>query len=382
MAKYTLPNERKRREYLAARDELLATLPQMSRRDFFRTAAKAAAAATVAWNGLPPHSFQLVNVAEAKEAGPKFTFAYVSDSHILDKGMNHRFIRACQKAVQDVNALDPQPDFVLFGGDLAQLGRAEELSIGQQILKDLKAPVRMMVGEHDWYFDMGEKWREMFGAPTYSFDHKGVHFIVLNSVIVEDYWTEPKMTPAERMQAMAQLDNPHGRPFTVGAEQREWLKQDLAKVNKQTPIIVFSHSPLYKYYRPWNFWTDDAEEVQKLLAPFAAVTVIHAHTHQPLTNRIKNMTFHGVLSTAWPWPYAPKGLPELTVQMVRADPFNQFDGCGYGEVTALENGQVNKRYDLWDRNPMDVTFERVSKGRKGMEELAALMKGNVSWPSY
>jgi Icc protein len=249
MAKYTLPKERARQEYEAERERWMAKLPQMNRRDFFRTAAQAAAAATVAWKGFPPHSFQLVKVAEAKETPPKFTFAYVSDSHILNKGMKHRFIRACQKAVQDVNALDPQPDFVLFGGDLAQLGQAEELSIGQQILKDLKAPVRMMVGEHDWYFDMGEKWREMFGAPTYSFDHKGVHFIVLNSVIVEDYWTEPKMTPMQRMLAMAQLDNPHGRPFTVGEAQRDWLTKDLAKVDKKTPLIVFSHSPLYKYYR-------------------------------------------------------------------------------------------------------------------------------------
>ena len=39
----------------------------------------------------------------------------------------------------------------------------------------------MMVGEHDWYFDLGEKWQEIFGQPTYSFDHKGVHFVVLRA---------------------------------------------------------------------------------------------------------------------------------------------------------------------------------------------------------
>ena len=26
-----------------------------------------------------------------------------------------------------------------------------------------------------------------------------------------------------------------------------------------------------------------------------------------LTNRIGNIDFHGFLSTAWPWPYAPTG---------------------------------------------------------------------------
>ncbi|GIW44071.1 MAG: serine/threonine protein phosphatase [Candidatus Binatia bacterium] len=382
MPKYTLPLERKKQEYLAERERFFQELPKLSRRDFFKTAAKAAAVATAFWKGFPPHSFQLIRVAEAKEAEPKFTFAYVSDTHILDKGLNHRFVRACQKAVDDVNALDPQPDFVLFGGDLAQLGKAEELTIGKQILDQLKAPVKMMVGEHDWYLDMGEKWREMFGEPTYSFDHKGVHFIVLNSVIVEDYWTEPKMTPMERMLAMAQLDNPNGRPFMVGEEQRDWLRQDLAKVNKKTPIVIFSHSPLYKYYRPWNFWTEDAEEVHKLLAPFETVTVIHAHTHQVLTHRLRNITFHGVLSTAWPWPYAPQGIPELTVQMVRADPFNQFDGCGWGSVSMRADGQADKHYVLWDRNPMTVTFDHVRRGKQGMAELAKAFQGRVDWPSY
>ena len=62
------------------------------------------------------------------------------------------------------------------------------------------------------------------------------------------------------------------------------------------------------------------------------MTVIHGHTHQLLTNRIGNIDFHGMLSTAWPWPYAPTGLPALTVQMNRADPFDPFDGCGDGRV--------------------------------------------------
>ena len=31
---------------------------------------------------------------------------------------------------------------------------------------------------------------------------------------------------------------------------------------------MFSHSPLYKYYKDWNFWTDDADEVQAILRPF------------------------------------------------------------------------------------------------------------------
>lgn len=331
----------------------------ISRREFMRLSATCAAGMAIT-----PSFF-----IDTGHAGEAFTFAYISDSHLLvtEHGKKHRFARAIAKAVEDVNALNPQPDFVLFGGDLAQLGKAEELEMGKEFLSKLKAPLRMMVGEHDWYLDMGEKWRQLFGEPTYSFEHKGVHFVVLNSVIVEDYWTGPGLTPMQRMLAMAQLDNPGGRPFTVGDAQRAWLKKDLAKVGKDTPVVIFSHSPLYKLYKNWNFWTDDAEEVHKILSPFEKVTVIHGHTHQVLTNRIKNISFHGVLSTAWPWPYAPKGTPVYTTKMNRSEPFNTFDGCGWGTVKMLPSGQADKTYMLWDRNPMTVTYAQLASKRPGKE---------------
>lgn len=328
-------------------------LGRLDRRAFMRLAGLSAGIAAA--KGLvPPHSFQLVDVAEAQGAPPKFSFAYISDTHLYPKKLNDRFVRAILRAVDDVNALDPQPDFVLFGGDLAQLGQKEELALGAQILEGLKAPVRMMVGEHDWFLDMGEYWKELFGPPSYSFDHKGVHFVTLMSVNEKDFWTARGMTPMQRMQTVAGLDNGLQSRFEVGPEGREWLRRDLEKVDRKTPLVVFSHSPLYKYYRPWNFWTEDADEVQALLRPFERVTVIHGHTHQMLSNQLGNISFHGMLSTAWPWPYAPEGLPRLTVQMNRADPFSQFDGCGDGRFDVAAQGAVDKLYNLWERHPVTV----------------------------
>ncbi len=327
-------------------------LPLISRRDFLKVAAS-----TTVLGSLGVFRVE----AATQKIGTPFTFAYISDSHLFVKRVNKRFIRAVEKAVHDMNSLDPQPDFILYGGDLAQLGKPGELELGKTLLDALKAPVKMMVGEHDWYLDMGKKWRELFGEDIYSFDHKGVHFVVLNSVIVEDYWTKPKLTPMERMLFMAQLDNPSGRPFMVGKEQRAWLKEDLSKIDRSAPLIVFSHSPLYKYYKPWNFWTDDAEQVQTILSEFDTVTVVHGHTHQLLLNQIGNITFHGMLSTAWPWPYAPEGVPKLTMQMDRADPFDQFDGCGDGTLDVLSSGQVNIRYNLWSRNPRVITYKDIAR---------------------
>ena len=350
--------------YYQERDELFRQLRGLDRRSFVKLSL--AAAAAVAAKGLAhPFSFMPIDVAyAATDAREPFRIAYISDSHLYERTVNDRFVRQLLRAVDDVNGLDPQPDFVLYGGDLAQLGRPGELTFGAQILKSIKAPVHMMVGEHDWYFDLGEKWRELFGQPTYSFDHKGTHVVVLNSVIEKDFWTARGMTPEQRMGTVAGLDNGIQRRFEVGDEQRAWLQKDLAKVPKSTPLIVFSHSPLYKYYRNWNFWTEDAEQVQAILKPFAHVTVIHGHTHQLVTNRIGNINFHGMLSTAWPWPYAPQGLPALTVQMNRPDPFDPNDGLGDGEVHIHPDGLADKVYNLWNRNPVQVSAAYVTSGGK------------------
>lgn len=351
--------------YYEERDALMRGLKNLDRRSFLKLSAAAAAAALAQGVTFNFHSFQPVRVAHAASgATADFTFAYISDSHLYQRDLNDRFVGQLLRAVDDINHLTPQPDFVLYGGDLAQLGQPLELELGAQILKNLKAPVRMMVGEHDWFLDMGEKWRGLFGESTYSFDHKGVHFVVLHSVMEDDFWTERGMTPTQRMQTVAGLDNGIQSRFKVGAEQRSWLDNDLRPYSNDAPIIVFSHSPLYKYYRPWNFWTDDAEDVQAILARFSRVAVVHGHTHQLLTNRIGNIHFHGMLSTAWPWPYAPEGLPALTVQMNRADPFNPNDALGDGSVRVNPDGLVDKLYNLWNRNPVQVASAYLTSAGK------------------
>ena len=355
--------------YMQEREALFRDLNNLDRRSFLKVSAAAMGAAVA--SGLTPyHSFQPVSVAQdavSSGGGESFRFAYISDSHLYEKRINDRFVRALLRAVEDVNNLDPQPDFVFYGGDLAQLGQPKELELGAQILKNVKAPMKMMVGEHDWYLDMGWKWRELFGKPTYSWDHKGIHFVTLNSVVERDFWSERGMKPMERMMTVAGLDNGVQSPFTVGNSQRRWLEKDLADYADDTPIIVFSHSPLYKLYKKWNFWTDDAEEVQAILKRFKRVVVIHGHTHQLLTNRIGNIHFHGMLATAWPWPYAPEGMPELTIEMNRPDPFNPNDGCGNGEVHVHADGLVDKVYNLWNRRP--ITVARAYTGSWGKQSV-------------
>ncbi len=333
----------------------------INRRDFIKGAGALAAGAC-----LP---VSLVELAFA-DRSQNFTFAYISDSHIQHIS-GTKFVRNWDRglirAVAEANLLTPKPDFVFYGGDLAQLGTKEELDHGAEIMSALRHKVHYVMGEHDYYLDLGEYWEKLFGPQYYSFDHKGVHFVVLNSILTYDKWTHERWpSAAQRMLEMAGLDNPNGSPFMVGEKQRQWLKGDLAKVDKKTPVVVLSHSPLQKIYKGWNFWTEDAEEIQALLKPFSKVTVLYGHVHQIQYNQIGNISFTSAMATAWPWPYpqsysqAASHLPKLTVPMNRADPFFERDATGWQFVN-LASGNADVSYTLYDNTERRVKFDPKTK---------------------
>ena len=328
----------------------------ITRRDFLKTA-----------GGLAAISCLPVSMVELAFADNKknFTFAYISDAHIQQIAgakFVHNWDRGLIRAVAETNLLNPKPDFVVFGGDLAQLGKKSELDHGAEMLAKLDYKLYSVMGEHDYYLDLGEYWSKLFGPQFYSWDHKGVHFITLNSVLTFDEWTHNRWPSAEqRMLEMAGLDNPNGSPFMVGEAQREWLRKDLEKVKQDTPIVLFSHSPIQKIYKGWNFWTDDAEEVQALLKPFPDVTVVYGHVHQIQYNQIDHISFHSVMATAWPWPYpktyaqAKAFVPKLTVPMNRADPFFERDATGW-QMIDLDTGRISMSYNLYSNTNRVVKF--------------------------
>jgi 3',5'-cyclic AMP phosphodiesterase CpdA len=262
--------------------------------------------------------------------------------------VNERFVEKTVRAVEEVKAMDPAPDFLIFGGDLAQLGDPVELNLGKDILDELDIKKVFIPGEHDWYLDMGKLWVELFGAPPWQFDHKGVRCIGLDTVShAQDYWTATNMSPEERMGHMATLDGSVAGAWAgLGDEQLKWLSDALADWPKDAPVLIFSHNPLYEYYPPWNFWVRDWRAVHEILSPYDKVTNLHGHTHQVLYNQFDNVRSIGMLATAWPWPYAPEGVPALTRCMVRADPGNHFDGLGWNRIQ-MTAGEADNEYVMW-----------------------------------
>ncbi|MGE5790072.1 MAG: metallophosphoesterase [Syntrophaceae bacterium] len=327
----------------------------ITRRDFIHRSLVTGAALGAASQAL----FPFINVMDVAYGAEAFRFAWISDTHLYPKTLNTRFVEKAERAVADVNAMKPAPDFLIFGGDLAQLGDPVELQLGADILKGLKVKKKHFIpGEHDWYLDMGATWEKLFGKQPWSFDHKGVRFIGLDTVSrAPDYWSAKKMTPEERMGHMATLDGSVAGPWAgVGDDQLQWMSKTLSGWSKDKPVVVFTHNPLYEYYPPWNFWVRDWRAVQEVLRPYQNVTNIHGHTHQVLYNEIGTMRSIGMLATSWPWPYAPEGVPALTKPMLRADPGDHFDGVGWGKLAMTGAMRVNYQYMMW-RKAADVFAE-------------------------
>jgi 3',5'-cyclic-AMP phosphodiesterase len=76
--------------------------------------------------------------------------AQISDTHItLDTADSDQRIRDFERAIADINALDPAPDVIFHTGDIVHNGRPDEYAEAIRILDKAKAPVYVIPGNKD-----------------------------------------------------------------------------------------------------------------------------------------------------------------------------------------------------------------------------------------
>ena len=182
------------------------------------------------------------------------------------------------------------------------------------LLQEAKAGGLFTVpGEHDVFSDGGKEYIERFGRGTVgsgwrSFDHGGAHFVGLVNV----------------------LEFKSGKIGTLGAEQLEWLEQDVGGLSASTPVVVFAHIPLWAVYPDWGWVTTDGQQALGVLKRFGSVTVLNGHIHQVMQKVEGNVTLHTAMSTAYPQP-APGTAPGPGPLTVPADELRRH--LGVREVT-------------------------------------------------
>jgi Icc protein len=238
----------------------------------------AAAGAAAALPGIPLLNHGNVNAAVAaadpQPAAESFDFVFFTDTHIqpeLDAA------HGCQMAFAKIAAA--KPEFAICGGDMVfdaldvPRTRADMLfDLYQRTEATIQAPLYHTIGNHDLYGILsksgaiptdpgyGKKmFEDRIGARTYySFDHRGYHFIVLDSIFP---------TPDRLWE---------GR---IDDAQLRWLAHDLAAIPPAAPIVVITHVPLITGYLAYGPKPDGTQRYDTVSVANSAAVIALFATH-------------------------------------------------------------------------------------------------------
>lgn len=278
----------------------------LARRRFFQAGGAFAAAGLLNWGAAAARS-------DDPMATPSFRFVHLTDIHTQPELGGAEGWRQC---VERVNQLDPQPDFVITGGDLimdALVPDADRIDLEWKLFdegaKELAVPVHHTIGNHDiggWSpkskLSTGDArfGKDLFadrygrGATYRSFDHKGWHFVILDSI------------------GKADANEPGSGYFGVIDEaQLDWLRGDMERTGRETPTVIVTHIPFFTTV----FQTmsgpqtvigngsliTNAHEVRKLLEPYNVQLVLSGHGHNRERIDIRGVTYlqSGAVSGGW-----------------------------------------------------------------------------------
>lgn len=255
-----------------------------------------------------------------EEAG--FSFAFLTDIHLQPE---KNAVAGFRQAIDTVNKLNP--DFVITGGDLVMdvlnqtQGRADSLyALYKEVSGEFDMPVYNAVGNHEVYGwhrdeegiesspDFGKKmYEKQMGERFYSFDHKGWHFIILDAIYRGD-----------EGHYIGKIDQ----------EQLEWIKGDLDKTDKLTPIAITVHIPFITSRAQLSQGALAANseggvitnslEVLQMFREYNLKLVLQGHLHFNEDLYVGNQVHFitgGAVSGQW-WSNKPGSIPEEGFQMI------------------------------------------------------------------
>jgi 3',5'-cyclic AMP phosphodiesterase CpdA len=309
----------------------------LDRRKFLKTAAATGAVAAIAGTS---------TLDWAGEAGApgSFDFVFFTDTHIepeLDAP------HGCEMCFRKIAAV--KPEFAIMGGDHvydamgvdgARAGTVFDLyKITEQLLQ---MPLYHAIGNHDLFGILtksgvapndpayGKKmYEDRMGRTYHSFDHKGYHFVVLDSI-----------QPTEDRQWEGRVDE----------KQLSWLAADLKSAGPLTPVIVTVHVPLVTAFATYSekdgaerkYDTLKVANAPQVLAVFEGhnvIAVLQGHTHVNEVveyKKTKYVTSGAVCGNWWHGPRMGHAEGFTVVNLRGGKIYTRYETTGFKSVDPRE----------------------------------------------
>ena len=247
--------------------------------------------------------------------------AQISDLHIKPPGrLAYKRVdtaRALERCVAALNAFEPEPDFVVISGDLADTPAAEEYDYLKRLLEPLKWRFAGIPGNHD----SRELMRSAFPNAPYAFASGALNQkIEVGSL---DLLLLDSSVPGK----------PHG---LLEASTLEWLEAELAG-SEDRPALLFLHHPPF-IAGIWHMDRQNLHNAEEL----AAIVRRHKRVRIVATGHIHRAAltmFAGVPCTICP---APNHAVDLDLAKLRAPSFRVeqpafhlhtwFEGESFGQL--------------------------------------------------
>jgi len=183
-------------------------------------------------------------------------FVQISDPHVTEPGTEILL----RTALDRVRRMSPRPDWVVFTGDLIEGGTEEEFDVLQPAMASVPGTYHVVPGNHDGG-NRGDYacYTRRFGPLHYAFDSGGYHCVVLDTC---------KRTGGE--------EDWHGE---VAGPAMAWLADDLARVGRDRPVVLFHHHGLVGPTDDLSCDCANADEVLGLLDRVNLVAAFGGHAH-------------------------------------------------------------------------------------------------------
>ena len=233
--------------------------------------------------------------AATAQADHETIIVQISDTHLGDKHAPHA-ANNLKQAVEMINAR--RPDAVVLSGDIGENPQAWDEA--KSILKKLKPPLYYVPGNHDVHSNDVERYRNVFGKDYYTFDVKGVTFVVVDSQLLGNFDVyearQPMPLPPE-----TEDDSERMLSWLAGLADRDDGRPKRA-------IIGVQHIPMFRdgnFPDPKPYWViNDPYRSQelKVLHELGIKDMLVGHWHNGRVFREEGITWHVAPSTAWlPW---------------------------------------------------------------------------------